>query len=105
MPFTTGEMPGEYIELSWAAMPAPERNVSAEFDGEVAGVLIPRLELAGPVLANLLNDPSWRYGVQRQFEYYKSINYPEDVAAAMAKERAAEVALAFADALIVVANE
>lgn len=59
-----------------------------------------RLAIAGDVLANLLSDPSFRYQVQVWFEHYVSINHPREEASRMAKGHAAEIALAFTDALI-----
>ena len=108
--------------IGWAAMAAPSRGIverdkqTVQYEdvmwavesvvvltdaSDVFAVASPeRLDLAGGILANLLSDPSFRYQVQVWFEHYVSINHPPDEAAAMAKGHAADIALAFTDALI-----
>lgn len=79
----------EQIELSWAMSVDPVAVASPE-----------RTDMAGNMLANLLSDPSWRIQVQKLFEHWLAIGYEKEIASAMAKEHAALIALAFADALL-----
>lgn len=89
---------GDFADISWAATPLPVDGVDA-----VALASPERTAMAGEIFGDLLSDPTFRYQVQRWFEKYELIGYPD--ASAMAKRDAASIALAFTDSLIKAAGE
>ena len=95
VPVTQGELPADFDAISWAAVPVPVDGADA-----VALASPLRTEMAGDILANLLSDPSWRAEIELWYRHYVSIGHKQAEASAMSKVLAADIALAFADALL-----
>lgn len=95
-PITVGELPGDFTDISWAIERVP--------DGVVAVASPERIEVAGNILASILSDPLFRHKYHVLFEHYMAIGHEREEASAMAKGHAAQVAYAFADALVFAGN-